>query len=126
MKNTNDLLIQKKIGELAGLVYMLNDNGDFNLVFEFHGYVDEFNIKLIALNGINVDFSNYFNASNSNFIDSYSSMKITVENLNLAIQNLEPALNKLISDREKNKKQTAIDSINKKKREIAELESSLW
>ena len=126
MKNTNDLLIQKKISELAGLVYMLNDNGDFNLVFEFHGYVDEFNIKLIALNGINVDFSNYFNASNSNFIDSYSSMKITVENLNLAIQNLEPALNKLISDREKNKKQNVIDSINKKKREIAELEKSLW
>jgi len=122
MKNTNDLLIQKKISELAGLVYMLNDNGDFNLVFEFHGYVDEFNIRLIALNGINVDFSNYFNASNSNFIDSYSSMKITVENLNLAIQNLEPALNK----REKNKKQNVIDSINKKKREIAELEKSLW
>ena len=122
MKNTNDLLIQKKIGELAALVYKLNSESDFNLVFEFHGYVDEFNIKLIALNGINVDFSNYFNASNSNFIDSYSSMKITVENLNLAIQNLEPALNK----REKNKKQNVIDQINKKKREIAELESSLW
>ena len=126
MKNTNDLLIQKKIGELAALVYKLNSESDFNLVFEFHGYVDEFNIKLIALNGINVDFSNYFNASNYKFVDSYSSMKITVENLNLAIQNIEPALNKLISDREKNKKQNVIDSINKKKREIAELEKSLW